>query len=250
MSALAGSRASASAGSPSVTRLTSRTWITASGAPSPARIATVKTSTSPRFAESRKATNLRMLSPMRRPSAIAATIVAKSSSVRTIAAASRAASVPAAAHRDADVGAAERGRVVDAVAGDRHDVAVLLQLTDERELVRGCRPREDRLVREPEGVSDRVRRGRMVAGEHPDLDAGGARCVHGRCGGGSQRVVERDHAEEVEVALDLDVGPESGSSSRAATASTRRPSAAQALAGSRRSSALPVPARRATPALP
>ena len=145
----------------------------------------MKTSTSPRFAESRKATNLRMLSPIRRPSAIAATIVAKSSSVRTIAAASRAASVPRAAHRDADVGAAECGCVVDAVSGDSDDGAVLLELLDERELVGGCRPREDRLVGESERVPDRARRRGMVAGEHPDLDAGVARGVHRRCGGGS-----------------------------------------------------------------
>ena len=50
--------------------------------------------TSPRFAERRNATNLRMLSLIRRPSRMAATIVLRSSSVSTISAASRAASVP------------------------------------------------------------------------------------------------------------------------------------------------------------
>ena len=50
-------------------------------------------------------------------------MVAKLSSVSTMVAASRATSVPERAHRDADVGAPQRGGVVDAVAGHRHDVA-------------------------------------------------------------------------------------------------------------------------------
>ncbi len=89
-----GSRASATAGSPSVTRLTVNTWTTLIGTPIPASTVIAKSTTSPRLAESKNATNLRTLSPIRRPSSIAATIVAKSSSVSTISAASRAASVP------------------------------------------------------------------------------------------------------------------------------------------------------------
>ena len=77
-----------------MTRLTVRTWTTLIGTPIPASTAIAKSTTSPRLAESRKATNLRTLSPIRRPSSIAATMVAKSSSVSTISAASRAASVP------------------------------------------------------------------------------------------------------------------------------------------------------------
>ena len=94
VSAAAGSRVSATAGSPSVRTLTKSTCTTVIGTPSPAKIATAKSATSPRFAESRKATNFRMLSAIARPSRIAATIVAKSSSVRTRSADSRAASVP------------------------------------------------------------------------------------------------------------------------------------------------------------
>ena len=58
----AGSRDSATAGKPSVSTFTSRTWTTVIGAPRPASTATAKSATSPRFAESRNATNLRTLS--------------------------------------------------------------------------------------------------------------------------------------------------------------------------------------------
>ena len=43
------------------------------------------------------------------------------------------------AHRDADVGARQRGRVVDAVAGHRHDLAVGLQRAHDADLVLGAR---------------------------------------------------------------------------------------------------------------
>ena len=65
----AGSLASATAGSPSVSTLTGSTWTTVIGVPSPAGIATAKRYLT-RFAESRKATNLRMLSVIARPSGL------------------------------------------------------------------------------------------------------------------------------------------------------------------------------------
>ena len=60
--------------------------------------------------------------------------------------ASRAASVPGAAHRDADVGVAQRGGVVDAVPGDRDDLAVVLEPLDKAQLVRRRDPGVDRVV--------------------------------------------------------------------------------------------------------
>src|SRR5688500_18565561 len=65
----AGSRASATAGRPSVTRVTVSTWTTVIGTPRPPSTAIAKSTISPRLAESRKATHLRTLSPIRRPSA-------------------------------------------------------------------------------------------------------------------------------------------------------------------------------------
>ena len=47
------------------------------------------------------------------------------------------------AHRDPDVGALERGSVVDAVAGHRDDVALLLERLDEPHLVLGRDARDD-----------------------------------------------------------------------------------------------------------
>ena len=47
------------------------------------------------------------------------------------------------AHRDADVGLLERGRVVDAVAGHRDDLAIALQRLDDAQLVLGGHARVD-----------------------------------------------------------------------------------------------------------
>ena len=51
------------------------------------------------------------------------------------------------AHRDADVGGLERGRVVDAVAGHRDDLAHRLQRLRDAHLVLGNDAREDDLAR-------------------------------------------------------------------------------------------------------
>ena len=97
----AGSRESATAGRPSVSRLTVRTCTTVIGAPGRRESPIAKRTTSPRLAERRKATKFACscrsaVPPDRR------TMVEKSSSVSTTSAASRAASVPL-PHRDADV---------------------------------------------------------------------------------------------------------------------------------------------------
>jgi hypothetical protein len=70
-------------------------------------------------------------------------MVAKLSSCSTMSAASRATSVPPRAHRDADGGLLDRRRVVDPVAGHRHDLAAIgLQRLHDAELVLGVDPRE------------------------------------------------------------------------------------------------------------
>ena len=199
---VAGSRASASAGRPSVRTLTARTCTTAIGAPSPAVTAIANSTTSPRFAESRNAITLRTLSPIRRPSRIAATIVSNASSTRTMSAASRAASVPAAAHRHADVGALEGRGVVDAVAGHEHDLAVRLLALDDRELVGRRHPRVDVLRPHAERLRDRMRRRGVVAGQHRHPDPGAGRGPHGLGGAVAQRVVQREEPDGHEVTLD------------------------------------------------
>ena len=216
--------------------------MTASGAPRPAPIATAKTSTSPRFAESRKATNLRMLSPIRRPSATAATIVAKSSSVSTIADASRAASVPAApiatptsARRSA--GASFTPSPVTATTSP-----ALLQRLDERELVGRGGAREDGVVGEPERAADRAGGGRVVAGDHAHPDPG-ARAAASTAGprGRAQGVVQRDTPSSLRSCSTSSLGGRTGRERRAAaTASTRRPSPAHASAASSSSGRRPV----------
>ena len=73
-------------------------------------------------------------------------MVAKLSSVSTIVEASRATSVPELAHGHADVGAAQRGGVVDAVAGHRDDVALGAQRVGDPQLGLGRAAREDQLA--------------------------------------------------------------------------------------------------------
>ena len=114
----------------------------------------------------------------RGPRATAATMLAKLSSARTMSEASRVTSVPGPAHRDADVGLAQRGRVVDAVAGHRHDRAARLPARARSRslssgVARACttlagvlaRPHDAQLAR------DGARRDRMVAGDHHGADA-------------------------------------------------------------------------------
>ena len=98
----------------------------------------------------------------------------------------------AAAHSDADVRGLDRRRVVDAVAGHRHHVALLLERVDEQHLVlrrhaaddadaldprqsrclfeRGELRAEDRLPFDSELRSDRLARDDVVPGDHPHAD--------------------------------------------------------------------------------
>ena len=105
-------------------------------------------------------------------------------------------------HRNADVRAAEGGRVVDAVAGDRDDLAARLELFDERELRRRSSAGVDVRLGEPECVPDRACGCRMVAGEHPNGNAGVARLVDRRGCGRPQRIVERNEPDQLELRLD------------------------------------------------
>ena len=207
-----------------MTRFTVSTWTTVIGTPRPPRTAIAKSTISPRLAESRKATNLRTLSPIRRPSSIAATIVAKSSSVRTMSARLPRSFGSRAAHRDSDVGAAERGRVVDAVSCDGDDLAASLVRLDEPQLVGGRHAREDgmvgrgllecgvvhglelragerRTVAEPDLIADRGRGQRVVAGQHRDPDSGRARGADRIGGRGPERILERGEAEHGQLCV-------------------------------------------------
>src|SRR6185436_5422070 len=70
--------------------------------------------------------------------------------------------VSAGADGDADVGCGQGGGVVDAVAGHRHDVALLLQLADLRSLLGGQHLGQHVLDADLRG--DGPRGGRVVAG--------------------------------------------------------------------------------------
>ena len=143
-----------------------------------------------------------MLSPIRRPSRIAATIVAKSSSVSTIAAASRAASVPdrpiatpTSARRSA--GASLTPSPVTATTSP-----CAWSSSTSASFDAGVARATMSVVGEPERVADRARGRRVVAGEHANGDAGVARLVDRRGGGRPQRVVKRDEPEQLELGLD------------------------------------------------
>ena len=157
-----------------------------------------KRTTSPRFAESRKATKLRMLSAIRRPSRIAATIVAKSSSVRTTSAASRAASVPlrpiatpTSARRSAGVSltpspvtATTSPRAWSASTSRSLSAGVTraktLAAAGASSRLRGVRrsssaPVSGALIAEAERAGDRRGGDGVVAGQHRDVDTESAR---------------------------------------------------------------------------
>ena len=168
-------------GRPSVRRFTVSTWTTVIGTPSPASTATAKSTTSPRFAESRNATKLRMLSVIRRPSRIAdddrREVVVGEHDVGGLAGGLRPAARPIATPTSARRRA---GRVVDAVAGHRDDVPRLLErLDDARACPRGSRARTRRasngppsavlveLVRAPLPSAGRDRRARAPARSPP-----------------------------------------------------------------------------------
>ena len=138
-----GSTARASAGSPSVTRFTIRSWTAVRGRGTPARVATATRSISPMLDESRYIRYFLMLPKIPRPSSTAATMEAKLSSVRVIAAASLVTSVPGDAHGDTDVGLLQGGCVIHPVPRHRHDVTVLLEGVDHAQLVCRGNPRID-----------------------------------------------------------------------------------------------------------
>ncbi len=80
---------------------------------------------------------------MRRPSLTACTMDEKSSSSSTSAGGLAGHVGAPAAHGDADVGRFQRRRVVHAVAGHGHDLAVGLERVDQAQLLLGHHPGED-----------------------------------------------------------------------------------------------------------
>src|SRR5215218_2976320 len=198
----AGSRASATAGKPSVRTLISSTWTTVIGVPRPPRIAMAKSATSPKLAERRNAMNFRMLSVIPRPSRIAAMIVAKSSSVRTRSEASRAAAVPALPIAT-PTSARRSAGVVDPVSRNRDDLAFLLQRLDEAQLVRRRNTSVDGLIGESERMPDRARRKGMVACQYCDPQAGSSRFRDGARRCLTERVMEAQKSHWDEPSLEL-----------------------------------------------
>ena len=80
--------------------------------------------------------------------------------------------VGAGADRDADIGLRQRRRVVDAVADHRDDRARGLEPRDLGGLVGGQDLGQHPIGSMPTCARDRVARSRrLIAGEHPDLDA-------------------------------------------------------------------------------
>ena len=135
--------------------------------------------------------NLRMLSKMTRPSPTAPTIVAKLSSCSTMSAGVLGDVGARDAHRHADVGLLERRRVVDAVAGHRHDVAVALQRVDDPQLVLRRHARVDRRPPRRLGHAVIVERRQLGAGHGARRPSAEAEVAGDRRGG--ERVVAGDH---------------------------------------------------------
>ena len=133
------------------------------------------------------------------------------------------------AHGDADVGLLEGGGVVDAVAGDRDDLAHALQDLDDAQLLLRGHAREDDLALEgfPQVVvrglleldaredarvgtlddadlaSDRDGRQAVVAGDHDDADAGATALGDGVGDLGTRWILHDLETDEGEVALDV-----------------------------------------------
>jgi hypothetical protein len=100
-------------------------------------------------------------------------------------------------HRDADIGLGERGGVVGAVAAHRHQLAALLFLADQRELVLGRRLGEE--VVDAGLGRDRRCGQRVVAGDHHRADAHLAQFAEAFADAGLDDVLQRDRAEQTTV---------------------------------------------------
>ena len=215
-----GSTPSASAGSPSVTRLIHRSWSGSSAAPGEKSAVTKTTSTSDMLQASRNRMTLRRLSKTLRPCSTACDdrreVVVREHHVGRLAGHIRA----DLSHGDADIGALERRRVVDAVAGHRDDLATGLERVDDAQLVLGIDASVDADVADllgELGVGHRFELGavdhaigveqadvggdgacrqRVVAGHHGDVDAGAVALGDGGADFLARRI---DHAENPDV---------------------------------------------------
>ena len=103
-------------------------------------------------------------------------------------------------HRHADVGLRERGRVVGAVAGHRHQPAVGLLLLDQGHL--GLRRGLGEEVVDAGLLGDLGRREAVVAGDHDRADAHPAQAREALDHALLDDVLELDHAEHLAVARD------------------------------------------------
>ena len=180
--------------------------------------------------------------------------------------------VGSAPHRDADVGGLDGGRVVDAVAGHRDDVALLLQRVGQQHLVLRCDPpdhadvvdpgqpfgfrqrrevgAENGLTGDPELLGDRGTGRDVVAGHHPDPDVRGLGPGDRSLGLGARRI---DHPDQTRHLQTGHVGEQvtvrhrtsSGSRSRTAAAMTRCPAPSiRTMWDSARSASVGVPGDR------
>ena len=98
-------------------------------------------------------------------------------------------------HRHADVGLRQRRRVVGAVAGHRHEVALRLLLADQRELVLGRGLGEE--VVDAGFACDGRGGQRVVAGDHDGADAHHAQTVEALLHPALDDVLQIDRAEDL-----------------------------------------------------
>ena len=97
------------------------------------------------------------------------------------------------AHRHPDVGLPQRGAVVDAIAGHRHDVAAVLECPGNPQLVLGGHPGHYHPVGVEQGSQLTIIRGQVSAGQHDWIRASEANFRGNRPGG--RRVVAGDHRQ-------------------------------------------------------
>ena len=172
------------------------------------------------------------LSYTARPRPTAFTIVPKLSSVRIITAACLRDLRAGDAHRDADVGLLEGRRVVHAVAGHGDDMALLAQDVHEVDLVLGGDAGEDAdavdlahglvvaqgaevgaghgAALDAQLAGDRLGRDGVVAGDHPDLDAGRMGGRDGVLRGRSRRIHDAHDGEQLQAVQQRAAGPRPG----------------------------------------